>query len=126
MYGVELYIRVQRAWIVDGMSVREASRAFGLDGDSVPKTLTHSMTAQTEVPGKNQDKFAHRHIIDLVPEGGLCDPWERRHTAKVVDERLTDDYWQVRPHLSERRRTRVMFSPGSRLEKVSGAPGGVR
>ena len=30
MYQVELYLRVRRACMVDGMSIREASRVFGL------------------------------------------------------------------------------------------------
>ena len=37
MYQVELYLRVRRACMVDGMSIREASRVFGLHRDTVRK-----------------------------------------------------------------------------------------
>ena len=37
MYLVELYLRVRRACMVDGMSIREASRMFGLHRDTVRK-----------------------------------------------------------------------------------------
>ena len=30
MYKVDVYLRVRRAVMVDGMSIREASRVFGL------------------------------------------------------------------------------------------------
>ena len=37
MYEVELYLRDRRACMVDGMSIREASRVFGLHRDTVRK-----------------------------------------------------------------------------------------
>ena len=44
MYHVEIYVRVRRAWacMVEGMSVREASRVFGLHRDTVRKMLAYS------------------------------------------------------------------------------------
>ena len=41
MFPVEMYIQVRRACIVEGMSVREASRVFGLHRDTVRKMLTY-------------------------------------------------------------------------------------
>ena len=41
MYLVELYLRVRRACIVDGMSIREASRMFGVHRKTVRKMLEH-------------------------------------------------------------------------------------
>ena len=35
MYRVELYARVHRACMVEGMSTREAARVFGLHRDTV-------------------------------------------------------------------------------------------
>ena len=35
MYKVELYVRVRRACMVEGMSSREAARVFGLHRDTV-------------------------------------------------------------------------------------------
>ena len=43
MYEVELYLRVRRACMVDGMSIREASRLFGLHRDTVRKMLAYSV-----------------------------------------------------------------------------------
>ena len=42
MYHVELYARVRRACMVEGMSVREASRVFGWHRDTVRKMLAYS------------------------------------------------------------------------------------
>ena len=41
MYKVELYVRVRRACMVDGMSTREAARVFGLHRDTVRKMLEY-------------------------------------------------------------------------------------
>ena len=43
MYYVELYARVRRACMVEGMSVREASRVFGRHRDTVRKMLAYSV-----------------------------------------------------------------------------------
>ena len=48
MYRVELYGRVRRAVHVEGMSVREASRVFGLHRDTVRKMLRHSVPGTVE------------------------------------------------------------------------------
>ena len=37
MYRVDVYLRVRRAVMVEGMSIREASRMFGLHRDTVRK-----------------------------------------------------------------------------------------
>jgi len=43
MYRVELYLRVRRACHVEGMSIREAARMFGLHRDTVRKMLMFSL-----------------------------------------------------------------------------------
>ena len=43
MYKVDVYLRVRRAVMVDGMSIREASRVFGLHRDTVRKMLAFSV-----------------------------------------------------------------------------------
>ena len=43
MFAVEMYARVRRACMVEGMSVREASRVFGLHRDTVRKMLAYSV-----------------------------------------------------------------------------------
>ena len=39
MYQVDVYLRVRRAVMVDGMSIREVSQVFGLHRDTVRKIL---------------------------------------------------------------------------------------
>ena len=41
MYIVDMYLRVRRACLVEGMGIREASRVFGLHRDTVRKMLSH-------------------------------------------------------------------------------------
>ncbi len=43
MYPVEMYARVRRACLAEGMSGRETSRVFGLHRDTVRKMLTYSV-----------------------------------------------------------------------------------
>ena len=43
MYPVDMYLRVRRACMVEGMSLREASRMFGLHRDAVRKMLAYSV-----------------------------------------------------------------------------------
>ena len=42
MYIVDLYRRVRRAHFVEGMSIREAARVFGLRRSTVNKMLEYS------------------------------------------------------------------------------------
>ena len=51
---MELYVRVRRACMVEGMSTREAARVFGLHRDTVRKMLEYS------VPPGTVD--SHRHV----------------------------------------------------------------
>ena len=49
MYKVEMYARVRRACMVEGMSIREAAREFGLHRDTVRKMLKYSLPRGTGV-----------------------------------------------------------------------------
>ena len=42
MFHVEMYFQVRRACLVEGMSVREVSRVFGLHRDTVRKMLANA------------------------------------------------------------------------------------
>ena len=85
MYSVELYMRVRRACMVDGMSVREASRVFGLHRDTVRKTLKYAIP-----PGYRRRKAPRRPRIG--PYTGVID--------------------RIKDYVRERRRTtREMFVP---------------
>ena len=55
MYNVELYARVRRACMVEGMSVREASRLFGLHRDTVRKMLAYSVPPGTDARTHPED-----------------------------------------------------------------------
>ena len=43
MYSVDVYLRVRRAVMVEGMSIREAARVLGLHRDTVRKMLAYSV-----------------------------------------------------------------------------------
>ena len=126
MYYVELYARVRRACMVEGMSVREASRVFGLHRDTVRKMLAYSAP-----PGYRRQDPPHRPklapftgVIGAILEADRQVPRKQRHTAKRIFERLRDEhgfdggYTTVKDYVREhRRRTQEMFVP------LSHAPG---
>ena len=126
MYKVELYARVRRACMVEGMSTREAARVFGLHRDTVRKMLEYSVP-----PGYRRQSPPHRPklerftgVIDRILESDLSVPRKQRHTAKRIFERLRDEhgfggqYTSVKDYVREhRRRSQEMFVP------LSHAPG---
>ena len=120
MYKVEMYARVSRACIVEGMSVREAAREFGLHRDTVRKMLRYSVP-----PGYRRSKPVRRPklepyvgVIDQLLEGDRVAPKKQRHTAKRIFERLREEhgftggYTIVKDYVRERRlRLREMYVP---------------
>ena len=66
MYKVELYARVRRACMVEGMSTREAARVFGLHRDTVRKMLEYSVP-----PGYRRQSQPRRPKLD--PYRGVID-----------------------------------------------------
>ena len=120
MYQVELYLRVRRACMVDGMSTREASRVFGLHRDTVRKMLAYSVPPgyRRRQPPRRPKIGPYTGVIDRILEDDLNLPRKQRHTAKRIHDRLRDEYGfdgrytivkdYVREH---RRRTREMFVP---------------
>ena len=120
MYIVDMYFRVRRACLVEGMSIREASRVFGLHRDTVRKMLSHPVP-----PGYRRKRPPHRPklepftgVIDRILEDDLSAPKKQRHTAKRIFERLREEhrfdggYTIVKDYVRERRRhTREMFVP---------------
>ena len=126
MYKVELYVRVRRACMVDGMSTREAARVFGLHRDTVRKMLAYSMPPgyRRQTPPRRPKLEPYTGIIGAILEGDLGVPRKQRHTAKRIFERLRDEhgfegqYTIVKDYVRERRRrTKEMFVP------LSHAPG---
>ncbi len=120
MYQVESYLRVCRAVMVEGMSIREASRVFGLHRDTVRKMLAYSVPPgyrrQTKPRRPKPEPFTG--VIDRILEEDLRLPRKQRHTAKRIFERLRDEYGFdgvstiVKDYVREnRRQTREMFVP---------------
>ena len=71
MYEVEMYLRLRRACMVEGMSVREASRVFGLHRDTVRKMLEYSVPPgyRRESPPRKPKLEAFTGVIDAILEG---------------------------------------------------------
>ena len=126
MYEVEMYLRVWRACLVEGMSVREASRVFGLHRDTVRKMLEYSVPPgyRRQSPPRRPKLEPFTGVIDAILEADTRVPRKQRHTAKRIFERLRDEYGfsgqytVVKDYAREhRRRTQEMFVP------LSHAPG---
>ena len=120
MYRVDVYLRVRRAVMVDGMSMREAARTFGLHRDTVRKMLAYSVPPgyRRQIPPRRPKLEPYTGVIDRVLEDDLRRPRKQRHTAKRIFERLRDEYGfdggytTVKDYVREnRRQTREMFVP---------------
>ena len=94
MYYVELYARVRRACMVEGMSVREASRVFGLHRDTVRKMLSYSVPPgyRRQDPPRRPKIGPFTGVIDAILEADRQVPRKQRHTAKRIFERLRDEH----------------------------------
>ncbi|MDP6455080.1 MAG: IS21 family transposase, partial [SAR202 cluster bacterium] len=94
MYSVELYSRVRRACHVEGMSIREAARVFGLHRDTVRKMLMHSVPPgyQRREPPRSPKLDPFKGIIDQILRDDLQIPKKQRHTAKRIYHRLRDEH----------------------------------
>ena len=120
MYSVEVYLRIRRAVMVEGMSIREASRVFGLHRDTVSKMLAYSTPPgyRRQTPPRKPKLESFTGVIDRILDDDHHVPKKQRHTAKRIFERLRDEYGfdggytivkdYVREH---RQRTREMFIP---------------
>ncbi len=120
MYRVDVYLRVRRAVMVEGMSVREASRVFGLHRDTVRKMLAYSVPPgyRRKIPPRRPKLEPFTGVIDAILEGDSRVPKKQRHTAKRIFERLRDEYGFtgqytiVKDYVREQgRRTQEMFVP---------------
>jgi transposase len=94
MKTVELYARVRRAVLVEGMSGRAAAREFGLARKTVGKMLEYSAP-----PGYRRQKPVRRPklgpwqgTIDAILEDDKQRPRKQRHTAKRIFERLRAEH----------------------------------
>ena len=120
MYQVDVYLRVRRAVMVDGMSIREVSRVFGPHRDTVRKILAYSAPPgyrrQTSPRRPKLEPFTG--VIDQILADDLRRPRKQRHTAQRIFQRLRDEhgfggqYTIVKDYVREhRRRSQEMFVP---------------
>jgi transposase len=91
---VEVYARVRRAVQVDGMSIRQAAREFGLSRKTIRKMLQYSLP-----PGYQRKKPVARPklgpwlgIIDQILVEDQSQPKKQRHTAKRIWDRLKAEH----------------------------------
>ncbi len=117
---MELYARVRRACMVEGMSTREAARVYRLHRDTVRKMLKHSVPPgyRRQSPPRRPKLDPYRGVIDRILEQDRGHGKKQRHTAKRIYERLrTEDgfggkHTIVKDYVREhRRRTREMYVP---------------
>jgi transposase len=94
VYQVEVYARVRRAVQVDGKSIREAAREFGLARKTIRKMLQFSLP-----PGYKRKKPVARPklgpwvgIIDQILAEDPSQPKKPRHTAKRIWDRLKAEH----------------------------------
>jgi transposase len=91
---VEVYARVRRAVQVEGMSVRQAAREFGLSRKTIRKMLEFSVP-----PGYQRKKPVARPklgpwlgIMDQILEEDEAKPKKQRHTARRIYDRLKEEH----------------------------------
>ena len=64
MYIVDMYLRVRRACLVEGMSIREASRVFGLHRDTVRKMASGATGYRRKRPPHRPKLEPYTGVID--------------------------------------------------------------
>ena len=120
MFHVEMYLQVRRACLVEGMSVREASRVFGVHRDTVKKMLANAAPQgyTRKRPPRRPKLEPYTGVIDAILEADRRIPRKQRHTVKRIFERLRDEYGFdgqhtiVKDYVRERRgRVGEMFVP---------------
>jgi transposase len=94
MYSVEIYVRVRRAVVVEGLSQREAARQFGIHRDTVRKMLAFSLPPgyQRKEPAAKPKIGPFTRVIDQILEEDLGAPKKQRHSAHRIYERLTEEH----------------------------------
>jgi transposase len=94
MYSVEIYQRIRRACHVDGLSIREAARQFGVHRKTVKKMLGFSIPPgyQRTQPVKRPKLEGFTGFIDAILADDKIRPKKQHHTAKRIFERLRDEH----------------------------------
>ncbi len=120
MYRVEMYQRIRRACHVEGMSVREAAKQFGVHRKTVKKILGFSIPPgyQRSKPIRYPKLEKFKGIIDAILADDRLRHKKQRHTAKRILERLREEhgfcggYTIVKDYVREQTlRSREVFIP---------------
>ena len=117
---MNVYMRVRRACLVEGKSVRGAAKEFGLNRRTVKKMLDQA------IPPGYQRKYnppkpklgPHLEFIDQILKDDKKCPKKQRHTAKRIFVRLREEegykggYTMVKEYVAKQRiRSKEMFCP---------------
>ena len=91
---MELYAKVRRAVLIDGLSQREAALHFGLSRNTISKMLRHSLPLgyQRKQPPVSRKLGPYTAIIDNILEADRQVIKKQRHTAQRIFERLRDEH----------------------------------
>ena len=117
---MELYGRVRRAVLVDGLSQRAVAREFGISRKTIRKMLAYAVPPgyQRQEPAKRPKLGPWVGVIDAMLEEDKTRPVKQRHTAKRIFDRLREEhvfaggYTIVKDYLrSAAERNREMFVP---------------
>lgn len=94
VYRVEVYARVRRAVQVDGMSIRQAAREFGLSRKTVRKMLQFSVPPgyERKMPVQRPKLGPWLGVIDQILGDDQTQPKKQRHTAKRIWDRLKAEH----------------------------------
>jgi transposase len=120
MFSVELYGRVRHACHVEGLSIREAARRFGIHRNTVRKMLAFSVPPgyRRRGPPARPRLGPFTAVIDRILEEDRSAPPKQRHTAKRIHDRLRAEhgfaggYTTVKDYVRQRRaRVREVFVP---------------
>ena len=114
MYGVELYARVRRAVMLEGLSHRATARRYGIDRGTVAKIVMHPTPPgyQRKMPVRRPKLAEHEAFVEQILEDDERAPAKQRHTARRIFERLRDErgfdggYSTVRDYVRSRRQVR--------------------
>jgi transposase len=94
VYKVDVYARVRRAVQVDGMSIREAAREFGLSRKTIRKMMLYSLPPgyERKQPVKRPKLGPWLGVIDQILVNDQSQPRKQRHTAKRIFDRLKAEH----------------------------------
>ncbi|MSO70381.1 MAG: IS21 family transposase [Alphaproteobacteria bacterium] len=120
MFTVELYARIRRAVMADGLSRRDAAKQFGVHRNTISKMLEFAVPPGYRRRERPVSKKLGPHMawIDAILEGDRSVHKKQRHTAQRIFDRLRDErgfsgrYTIVREYVAQAMlRGREMFVP---------------